>query len=144
MTELSDIVESFELLGDWDERYQYLMELGRQLPAMPAALKTEDNRVKPCMSTVHVSAYSSPGSPNRIRFHGDCDTPIIKGVLAVLISLCHDKSSDEVLGIDMDRIFEQLRLHEHLSPSRHVGVYAIVEVMKQQVLDLGSARDAVA
>lgn len=144
MTELSDIVEAFELLGDWDERYQYLMELGSQLPAMPAALKTEDNRVKPCMSTVHVCAYRSPGSPNRIRFYGDCDTDIIKGVLAVLISLCNDKRVDEVLAIDMDRVFEQLRLHEHLSPSRHVGVYAIVEVMKQQVLQLGSARDAVA
>ena len=138
VTELPDIVEAFELLGDWDARYQYLMELGENLPVMPEALKTDENRVKPCMSTVHVCACRSAESSDRIRFHGDCDTAIIKGVLAVLIALCNDRNIEDVQAIDMDRVFEQLQLNEHLSPNRHVGVYAIVELMKKQALQLGS------
>ncbi len=139
MKDLSDIIEAFELLGDWDARYQYLIELGAKLPAMPDSLKTENNRVKPCMSSVYIRGYQSPEQPDRLRFHGDCDTPIIKGVVAVLIALCNDRSSDEVQAIDMDQIFERLQLYEHLSPSRHVGVYAIVDVMKKQARELGWA-----
>ena len=63
MTELADMVDTFDLLGDWEQRYQYLMELGERLSPMPAELKTEGNRVKPCMSTVHVAAYDDPAHP---------------------------------------------------------------------------------
>jgi cysteine desulfuration protein SufE len=132
MTKLADIVDTFELLGDWDQRYQYLIELGEKLPAMPDALKTEDNRVKPCMSTVYVAAYADRDHPERVRYHGDCDTAIIKGVLALLIELCSGRTVEEIQAIDMDEIFAQLQLGEHLSPNRHVGVYAIVDLMKSQ------------
>ena len=83
MTDLDDIVEIFELLGDWDQRYQYLTELGEKLPPMPVALKTEANKVKGCMSQVWVSAWRDDAQPQLINFYGDCDTSIIKGVLAV-------------------------------------------------------------
>lgn len=136
MTELADIVDTFDLLGDWDQRYQYLIELGERLPPMPVALKSEDNRVKPCMSTVHVSAYRDPDHPGRIRYFGDCDTAIIKGVLALLIELCDGRSNMEIQSIDMDEIFERLQLGEHLSPNRHVGIYAIVDLMKSQARQL--------
>jgi cysteine desulfuration protein SufE len=132
MTKLADIVDTFELLGDWDQRYQYLIELGEKLPAMPDALKTEDNRVKPCMSTVYVAAYADEDHPEQVRYHGDCDTAIIKGVLALLIELCSGRTVEEIQAIDMDEIFAQLQLGEHLSPNRHVGVYAIVDLMKSQ------------
>lgn len=132
MTELAEIVDTLELLGDWEARYQYLMELGEKLPPMPQALKTDASRVKPCMSTVHVAALPVPGQADSIRFVGDCDTAIIKGVLAVLISLCNERSSAQIQAIDMDEIFRQLQLDEHLSPNRHVGVYAIFELMKKQ------------
>jgi len=144
MTEISDIVDTFELLGDWDARYQYLMELGDQLPAMPASLKTEANHVKPCISTVHVAAFADPEAPGRIQFVGDCDTAIIKGVLALLISLCAGRSSDEIQAIDMDDLFQRLQLDEHLSPNRHVGIYAIVDLMKKQALSLQHADRKVA
>jgi cysteine desulfuration protein SufE len=136
MTELTDIVDTFELLGDWDQRYQYLMELGDTLPTMPDELKTEENHVKPCMSTVHVCAVPDTDRPDHIRYLGDCDTAIIKGVLAVLISLCNGKTAKEINALDMDQIFEQLQLGEHLSPNRHVGIYAIFELMKQQAQEL--------
>lgn len=144
MSTLADIVETFDLLGDWDQRYQYLIELGEQLPPMADALKTPDHHVKPCMSTVHVAAYRDPDHPDRIRYHGDCDTAIIKGVLALLIELCAGRNVSEIEDIDMDEIFEQLQLDEHLSPNRHVGVYAIFELMKSQARKLRRHKPEVA
>jgi cysteine desulfuration protein SufE len=108
------------------------MELGEKLPGMPEGLKTEDNRVKACMSTVYVSAYRDEQDPNRIRYHGFCDTAIIRGVLALLIQLCSGRTVEEIRNIDMDEVFERLQLGEHLSPNRHVGIYAIVDLMKAQ------------
>lgn len=142
MTETADILETFDLLGDWEQRYQYLIELGEQLPAMPDALKTDDNRVKPCMSTVHVAPYSDPQNPERIRYHGDCDTAVIKGVLALLIELFSGRTAAEIQALDTDVLFEQLQLSEHLSPNRHVGIYAIVDMMKSQARQLREARVA--
>lgn len=136
MTELNDIVETFDLLEDWDQRYQYLIELGEQLPAYPDELRTEACHVKPCMSTVYVSACRDPQDPQRIRYRGDCDTAIIKGVLALLIDLCSGRTVEEIESIDMDEVFERLQLGEHLSPNRHVGVYAIVDLMKAQAREL--------
>ena len=132
MTQLTDIIETFELLGDWDTRYQYLVELGEQLPPMPEDERIEANRVKACMSKVWVYAWQDPGKSGHIHFGGDCDTGIIKGVLALLIQLADDRTVAEIEAFDMDEFFERLQLGEHLSPNRHVGVYAIVDLMKQQ------------
>jgi len=139
MASLDDIVDIFELLGDWDQRYQYLTELGEKLPAMPAELRTEDNKVRGCMSQVWVCAYRDEDAPSLVRFHGDCDTSIIKGVLAVLIQLSADKTVEEIEQLDVDELFTRLDLAEHLSPNRHIGVYAIVELMKQQARNLESS-----
>ena len=136
MNRLDDIVDIFELLDDWDQRYRYLIELGEQLPAMPEELKTDDNKVKGCMSQVWVSAYADADNPRLIRYHGDCDTSIIKGVLALLIQLAGQSSAREIELLDLDEIFCRLHLDEHLSPNRHLGVYAIVELMKQQARKL--------
>lgn len=133
MTSLDEIVEVFELLGDWDQRYQYIIELGEQLRDMPDELKTEDNRVKGCMSQVWISPYPDEQDSNNWHFHGECDTPIIKGVLALLIQLVDGKTVEEIRQLDVDEFFEKLQLDDHLSPNRHVGVYAIVELMKKQV-----------
>lgn len=132
MTSLDDIVEIFELLGDWDQRYQYLVEFGEQLPTMPQALKTEDSKVKGCMSQVWVSASRDRADPARIQFQGDCDTTIIKGVLALLIGLNDGRTVSDIEAMDVDEFFTRLNLDEHLSPNRHFGIYAIVELMKQQ------------
>jgi len=132
MTQLPDIIETFELLGDWDTRYQYLVELGEQLPPIPEDERIEANRVKACMSKVWVYAREDPGKPGHIHFGGDCDTAIIKGVLALLIQLADDRTVAEIESFDMDEFFGRLQLGEHLSPNRHVGVYAIVDLMKQQ------------
>jgi len=132
MTQLDEFVDIFELLGDWDQRYQYLIELGEKLPLMPGRLKIEDNKVKGCMSQVWISASLADG---KVKFDGDCDTSVIKGILALLISLCDGLSIEQIQNLDMDEIFKRLNLDEHLSPNRHVGVYAIFDLMKQKAAD---------
>ena len=136
MATLDDIVEIFELLGDWDQRYQYLFELGEKLPVMPEELLNDENRVKPCMSKVWVNAYRDEANPELVHYHGECDTATIKGVLAVLIQLVSGKTVEEIEQLDVDEMFDRLKLADHLSPNRHVGVYAIVDLMKQQARNL--------
>jgi cysteine desulfuration protein SufE len=146
MTTLDDIVDIFEILEDWEQRYQYLIELGQKLPPMPAEYKTEDNKVRGCMSQVWVHPYKDKdvADPDRLHYYGDCDTSIIKGVLALLIQLADNKTADELNQLDVDELFERLNLDDHLSPNRHVGVYAIVELMKQQARELHKQRVRVA
>ncbi len=129
MNEIDEIVNNFEFFDDWDGRYQYLIELGEALPALPDSLKLEENWVKPCMSTVHVYACREQNDSSLIGFRGDCDTAIIKGVLALLIDLLSHRTLDEIRSLDVDSLFKRLKLEEHLSPNRHVGIYAIVEKM---------------
>lgn len=144
MTEIEDVLGSFEILGDWDQRYQYLVELGEHLAPMPDRYKVEANRVKGCMSKVWVRAYRDAEDPERIRYLGDCDTAIIKGVVALLVELLSGRSAKSILDMDLDRLFQELNLAEHLSPSRHFGVYAIVELMKQQATELTNPVNQVA
>ena len=139
MVQLDETVDIFELLGDWDQRYQYLVELGEKLPAMPQRLKTDDNKVKGCMSQVWVDACPEDDS---VRFHGDCDTSVIKGILALLISLCEGQTPAQIQKLDMDEIFQRLNLDEHLSPNRHVGVYAIIDLMKQKAAQAVKSSEA--
>ena len=139
MTQLDEIVDVFELLGDWEQRYEYLIELGEKLPVMPENLKTDENRVRGCMSQVWISAYNDDG---RIRFHGDSDTSVIKGILALLISLCDDLSAAQIQALDMDEIFQRLSLDEHLSPNRHVGVYAMFDLMQQKAAQVAKTTAA--
>lgn len=144
MRELDEIVDVFELLGDWDARYQYLVELGEHLEPMPEAERIEENRVKGCMSQVWVYAFPDPEDASRIRFHGDCDTATIKGVVALLVKLASGKTLRELDQLDVDEVFERLELDEHLSPNRHVGVYAMVEMMKAQARLVEAKRTQVA
>lgn len=132
--DLREIIDDFELLGDWDARYGYLVELGERMPAMPAELKTDGNRVMECMSLVHVVAHPDPARPGHLTYSGDCDTAIIKGVVALLVRLFSGRTPEDILAIDLEDLFKGLRLEENLSPNRHVGVYAIVNKMKRQAL----------
>jgi len=144
MTTLDEIVDIFELLGDWDQRYAYLVDLGEHLTPMPDKLKTEENKVKGCMSQVWVYAYVDEQQTDIIDYYGDCDTSIIKGVLALLIQLTSGRTLEDINKLDVDVFFERLNLDENLSSNRHVEVYAIVELMKQQARELVKQQSNVA
>ena len=139
MSKLDEYVDTFELLGDWDQRYEYLVEMGEKLPPMDQSLKRKDNQVIGCMSQVFVVAELN-GS--RVHFIGDCDTAVIKGVLALLLSLCEGLTIEQIQRVDMDEIFTRLNLDDHLSPNRHLGVYAIFELMKIKALELAHSSAA--
>ena len=136
MMDIEEIVEVFDFLGDWDQRYQYLIELGGRMEALPEADRTEQYRVKACVSQLWVKAYADAKNRGLLCYRGDCDTAVIKGVLALLIDLLSGKSPEQVLGTDVDALFRRLKLGEHLSPNRHVGIYAIVDQMKTQAAQL--------
>ncbi len=133
MTQLEEYVDIFDLLGDWDQRYQYLIEMGENMPLMDDRLKIDDNLVKGCMSQVWITAEMREQS---VVFHGDSDTSVIKGILALLISLCEGLTLQQIISLDMDEIFRSLKLDKHLSPNRHLGVYAMFELMKQKAAEL--------
>jgi cysteine desulfuration protein SufE len=142
MKTLDEIVDMFELLDDWDQRYSLIIELGEELPAMPLCLKTDDNKVRGCMSQVWVSPYRTDGTSDRVSYHADCDTAIIKGVLAILVQLLENKTAQQIQQFDIDEFFTCLHLDENLSPNRHVGIYGIVDLMKKQALALQSPSTA--
>jgi len=130
MTDIRDIIDAFELLGDWESRFQYLVELGEQLPPMPSDLRLETWRVQPCMSQVWVRLRL--GGDGRVELEGDSETAIIKGVVALLVALCRGRTPQEIVDLDFDGLFGRLELAEHLSPNRHVGIYAIVDKLTRQ------------
>lgn len=130
MTDIRDIIDAFELLGDWESRFQYLVDLGEQLPAMPSDLRVETWKVQPCMSQVWVRLRL--GDDGRVELEGDSETTIIKGVVALLVALCQGRTPGEIVEMDFDGLFGRLALAEHLSPNRHVGIYAIVDKIRQQ------------
>lgn len=137
--DIDRITETFELLPDWEHRYQFLDELGSKLPPMNPADQSNENKVVECMSDVWVKAKTNADNPALIDFDGDCNTSTIKGVVAVIITLFSGKTAEEIQQTDIDDVFKQLQLFEHLSPNRHVGVYAIVKKMKEQAAALGPA-----
>ena len=130
------IIETFEMLPDWENRYLFLDELGTKLDPMSAEDHNDDNRVMECMSMLHIMA--KPGdAPGKIDFDADCNTSTIKGVVAVIVALFANKTNQEIQNTDIDEVFKKLQIFEHLSPNRHVGVYAIVRKMKNQAQALG-------
>ena len=127
---LDELVDTFEMLGDWEERYRYLIELGRKLPAMPQADKTEANKVRGCMSQVWLAHQLRPGAPATLEFRGDSDAHIVKGLIAVLFELVSGRTPQEILDTDVASAFSRLGLENHITMNRRNGFYAMVERIK--------------
>ena len=127
-----EVIDNFEFLESWEARYAYLVELGEALPPLDDVYRTDMNRVQGCMSKVWVHPLADPKKPGALQFVGDCDTAIIKGVLALVIGLMSGRTAQEIVDLDLDDLFEKLNLADHLSPNRHFGIYSLVEMMKKQ------------
>lgn len=137
-SKFDEIVEAFQFISDWETRYQFLVQLGEELPKLDPIYQVDENLVRGCMSKVWIAAEPDEADPCILNFVGDCDTATIKGIVAVLIALYSGNTVQAVLDIDADQVFEKLGLYDHLSPNRHVGVYAIVEKIKQCARLFGS------
>ena len=124
---VDELVENFELLGDWEERYRYLIDLGRKLPPMPEADHNEANKVRGCLSQVWLTHQSKPGPPLTLEFQGDSDSHLVKGLIALLLMLCSGKTAKEILALDIASIFTRLGLENHITMNRRNGFYSMVE-----------------
>ena len=122
-----ELVELFDMLGDWNERYQQVIAMGDQLPFMPADLKIEPNRVRGCQSTVHLFARKHPGSDDGVDFIADSDADIVRGLIALLEKVFAGQSAREILAFDVESFFKRLGLDQHLSMGRRNGLSSMIQ-----------------
>jgi cysteine desulfuration protein SufE len=129
MTTLDEIIENFSLLEEWDDRYRYVIELGRGLSPLSAQERVEANKVQGCASQVWLATKigsNGQGGPI-LTFVGDSDAHIVRGLIAILFAMYSGKHADEILSADAIALFDRLGLREHLTPQRSNGFRSMVE-----------------
>ena len=128
MTAIDDIISDFALLDDWEERYRYIIDLGRHLPPLPESEHNEQNRVRGCASQVWLSTRrENAGNGPILRFVGDSDALIVRGLVAIVLALFDGKTPQEILATDAEAVFQRLDLRAHLTAQRSNGLRALVE-----------------
>lgn len=133
MISIEELIEEFEYLNDWEERCDFLIDLGFELPPMPDSDKTEANRVHGCQSMVWLTTELKQVDGQRVlEIHADSDALIVKGLIAVLLAIYNNKTPEEVLTIDVKQYFSQLQLDKYLSSQRKNGLFGMVERVQQE------------
>jgi cysteine desulfuration protein SufE len=137
---IDEIRDNFELLEDWDDRYRYVIELGRTLKPMPEAEHSAQNKVQGCASQVWLAKQldRSGGHEPVLNYLGDSDAHIVRGLIAILLTLFSGRSPREILATDALSVFDEFGFREHLTPQRSNGLRAMVERIR------GDAREALA
>ncbi|WP_306145297.1 SufE family protein [Roseibium sp. MMSF_3412] len=127
-TDIAEILETFDFLDDWEDRYKYLIDLGRELPELSESERTDANKVRGCVSQVWLITKVSSGQSGEpvLTFRGDSDALIVQGLVAIVTSLFSNKSAQQILDTDVEGIFAQLGLQEHLTPQRSNGLRSMV------------------
>ncbi|HEY7775588.1 MAG TPA: SufE family protein [Kineobactrum sp.] len=118
-----DIVDTLSFFDDWEDRYKYIIDLGKELPPMPEALHTEERKIRGCQSQVWIDTRMEHG---RLQLAVDSDAFIVKGLLGIVLAAYNNKTPAEVLAFDIDGYFNSLDLLQHLSPTRGNGLRAMV------------------
>ena len=127
---IEKIVEDFEFLDDWEDRYKYLIELGNRLEEFPAALQNGENKVNGCVSQVWISATSSESADPVLTFIGTSDAHIVRGLIAVTLAIFSGKRASEISKLNENDYFEQIGLQEHITPQRSNGLRSMVQRIK--------------
>jgi cysteine desulfuration protein SufE len=126
---IDEIIENFSLLDEWDDRYRYVIELGRTLPPLPEKQRNDANKVQGCASQVWLATAVKPdgaGGPV-LTFVGDSDAHIVRGLIAILFALYSGKAAREILSTDALQLFDRMGLRDHLTPQRSNGLRSMVE-----------------
>ena len=126
---LDDLEAEFDLLGDWEERYRYVIDLGRELAPLTAAERTDANKVRGCASQVWLVTEAGPDGT--MVFRGDSDAHIVRGLIAVLLRLYSGRTPTEVMAFDAKAAFEKLGLTGALSAQRSNGLFSMVERIRR-------------
>ncbi len=127
---LDDILDDFELLDDWEDRYRYVIELGRMLERLPEMYRTPNNKVQGCVSQVWLATIveaNGDDQPPRLKFLGESDAHIVRGLIAILFAIYSDRRADDILDVDAKSTFNQMGLKDHLTPQRSNGFASMVE-----------------
>ena len=129
MSEIAEIIDNFSVLDEWDDRYRYLIELGRELPPLSAAAHNDSNKVQGCASQVWLDTTIRPNGADGplLTFEGDSDAHIVRGLIAILLATYSGKPAREIVATDAVALFEKLGLKEHLTPQRSNGFRSMVE-----------------
>jgi cysteine desulfuration protein SufE len=124
---IDEIIDNFSLLDEWDDRYRYVIELGRGMSPMPDIDRTEANKVQGCASQVWLATTTHlDGDRPVLEFCGDSDAHIVRGLVAILLATVSGKRADEILATDPIALFDRLGLREHLTPQRSNGFRSMV------------------
>jgi cysteine desulfuration protein SufE len=129
MPDIEEIIENFAVLDDWDDRYRYLIELGRELPPLAEAAHSDANKVQGCASQVWLDTHvrRDGGGEPVLTFDGDSDAHIVRGLIAVLFAIFSGKAARDILETDALALFARMGLREHLTPQRSNGFRSMVE-----------------
>ena len=128
---IEEIVANFELLDEPDDRLEYLIELGRLAEPLAPEKKTEQNRVRGCASTVWVDTAVDNGTQTVLRFHGDSDAIITRGIVALIAAIFSDKTPDEIQRTDALQIFREIGIAEHLTAQRSNGARSMMQRIRR-------------
>ncbi|MFC4698955.1 SufE family protein [Glaciecola siphonariae] len=123
-----EIVEDLAFFDDWEQRYQFIIDLGKQIPGLSEDARTPDKLVKGCQSNVWLDYHTEDG---KFQFDVDSDALIVNGLLVIVLSAYNDKSAKDILSFDMDAYFKQIDLERHITPTRGNGLRAIVGKIRQ-------------
>ncbi|MDB5627004.1 MAG: Cysteine desulfuration protein SufE [Tardiphaga sp.] len=141
MTTIDEIKDNFELLEDWDDRYRYVIELGRTLEPMPDDQHTAANKVNGCASQVWLARKVARRDDNDpvLSYLGDSDAHIVRGLIAILLALYSDRTPKDILDTDAIAVFNDLGFREHLTPQRSNGLRAMVDRIRKDAMETVAA-----
>ncbi|TBN13342.1 cysteine desulfuration protein SufE [Agrobacterium cavarae] len=132
MASLDKIMDDFSFLDDWEDRYRYVIELGKELPDLADEKKTAKNKVQGCASQVWVVSHSDGGPDPILTFEGDSDAHIVRGLVAIVLATYSGKKASEIAALDAIEVFGKIGLVEHLSSQRANGLRSMVNRIREE------------
>ncbi len=134
------MIETFDFLGDWEQRHQLLIDEGDKLPPMLAAMKTEANRVRGCMSTVHLITRKRPGTADVMEFLADSDAAIVRGLIWILQRVYSGQAAAAILAFDIEGFLKRLGLDQQLSMGRRNGLSSMIDRIRAEAASLSGQK----
>lgn len=128
--DIERLYKNFEVLDNWQDRYRFIIELGKKIPQLRESDKTEVNRVHGCISTVYMVISQTNDLPPKVHFIANSDATIVNGLIAIMQIVYDGKTPQEISAVDIETIFKKLGLESHLSPNRRNGFFAMVERLR--------------
>ncbi|THF47584.1 SufE family protein [Allorhizobium terrae] len=132
MTPIDQIIDDFAFLEEWEDRYRYVIELGKALPELSESKRTDDNKVRGCASQVWLATTAGDGADPVLTFEGDSDAHIVRGLVAIVLSAYSGKRASEVARMDALELFGKLGLIEHLSAQRANGLRSMIDRIRSE------------